>query len=117
MAFDFTKLSRRADPDRAGCWQVYCGDIHAGTIARSTGRPNAQEEWTWTAGFYPGSRPGEIKGGTATTFEEARAKFERAWLAFASSRKPVDFEVWRDQRDWTARKYATFDRGERVPIR
>jgi hypothetical protein len=117
MILDLTRLTRRADPDRAGCWQVYCGDIHAGTIARSTGRPNAQEEWTWSAGFYPGSRPGEIKGGTATTYEEARAKFERTWLHFASSRTETDFAEWCDQRDWTARKYALLDCGERVPIR
>jgi hypothetical protein len=116
MTLDFTMLTRRADPDRADCWQVYCGDIHAGTIARSTGRPNAQNEWTWSAGSYPGSGPGEIKGGTALTFEKDKAKFERAWLAFAFSRKPENFEAWRDQRDWTVRKYALLDRGEQVPV-
>ena len=41
------------------------GDIGAGIIARSTGRPNAQEEWVCRAGFYPGSGPSEIKTGTA----------------------------------------------------
>jgi hypothetical protein len=59
--------------------------LQAGHIARSVGRPNAQNEWTWSAGFYPGSRPGEIKTGTADTFEAAKAAFEKAW--------------WRDQRD------------------
>ena len=116
-ALDFTQLTRRADPDRADCWRIYRGDVCAGWIARSVGRPNAQNEWTWSAGFYPGSGPGEIKIGTADTFAEARAKFERAWLAFASSRTPEDFEEWREQRDWTARKYAARDRGEQVPVR
>jgi hypothetical protein len=39
---------------------------------------------------------------TAATFDEARADFESAWRMF-------------DQRDWTARKYALWDAGERLP--
>lgn len=116
-ALDFTKLSRRADPHWPDTWLIYCGDICAGHIARSVGRPNAQNEWTWSAGFYPGSSAGEIKTGVAATLEEAKTKFRRAWLAFASNRAPEDFEAWRDQRDWTARKYAFRGRGEQVPIR
>ncbi len=117
MIFDFTKLTRRRDANRPDCWQVYCGDICAGWIAKAIGMPNAQNDWTWSAGFYPGSGPGEIRSGCADTFEAARIAFERAWLAFATSRTPDDFEEWRDQRDWTARKYALRDRGEQVPIR
>jgi len=110
-------LTRRRDPDRPDCWFIYCGDIHAGTIAKAVGMPNAQNHWNWSAGFYPGSRPGEIKGGSAETFEKAKARFERAWLVFASRRTEADLQEWRDQRDWTARKYALRDRGEQVPIR
>jgi hypothetical protein len=29
--------------------------------------------------FYPGSHPGEHQNGTAMTFDEAGADFERAW--------------------------------------
>lgn len=112
---DFTKLTRRGDPDRPDSWLVYCGDIHAGTISKSIGRPNAQNDWTWSAGFYPGSQPGEIKGGTANTFERAKAKFERAWLALASSRTAANFAEWRDQRDCTARKYRMRDAGLPMP--
>lgn len=114
---DFTQLTRRPDPDRADCCRINCGDVCAGWIARSVGRPNAQNEWTWSAGFYPGSGPGEIKSGTANTFVDAKAKFERAWLTFASSRTAEDFEEWGDQRDWTLRKYAARDAGLPVPIR
>lgn len=117
MIPDFAKLTRRRDPHRRDAWQIYCGDIHAGTIAKANGMPNAVNLWNWNAGFYPGSGPGEIKGGTAGTFEEPRAKFERAWLAFASSRSEEDFEEWREQRDWTARKYAARDAGLPVPRR
>jgi hypothetical protein len=30
------------------------------------------------------------------------------------ARRP-DYQAWRDQRDWTARKYAMWERGERMP--
>jgi hypothetical protein len=39
-------------------------------------------------------------------YAEARADFERAWRVFLSKRTEADFQAWRDQRDWTARKYA-----------
>jgi hypothetical protein len=96
---------------------VYCDDIHAGTIAKAAGTPNAIEQQKWSAGFYPGSGPGEIKQGSANTFEEARAAFEKAWLAFASTRTEADFNEWREQQEWTARKYAARDRGQPVPRR
>ena len=115
IPLDFTKLARRRSPDLSDCWQVYCEDIHAGTISKATGMPNAQNDWTWSAGFYPGSGPGEIKGGRADTFEEAKARFEPAWLAFASSRTEADFKAWRDQRDWTAWKYRMHETGTPLP--
>jgi hypothetical protein len=71
MALDITKLIRRRDPDHEDCWLVYCDDIHARTIARAAGTPNALVQWKWSA-VYPGSRPGEIETGTADTFEEPR---------------------------------------------
>ena len=65
-------------------------------------------------GFYPGSKPGEQTHGTADSFDQARADFERAWMMFSARRTKADYEEWREQRDWTARKYAAFDRGEKV---
>jgi hypothetical protein len=53
--------------------------------------------------------------GTAPTFEAARADFEEAWKRFLAKRTPADFQEWRHQRDWTARKYAMQERGERLP--
>jgi hypothetical protein len=32
-----------------------------------------------------------------------------------SNRTEADFQAWRDERDWTARKYATWRAGERLP--
>jgi hypothetical protein len=36
---------------------------------------------------------------------------------FSANRTEVDYQAWRDQRDWTAWKYTMLDRGERVPLR
>jgi hypothetical protein len=34
---------------------------------------------------------------------------------FLSKRTEADFQAWRNQRDWTERKYAMRERGERMP--
>jgi hypothetical protein len=86
-----------------------------GTIAIRVGIPWDEEPWGWSCGFYPGSHPGECTNGTAATFDQARADFVSAWGAFLSKRTEADFQAWRHQRDWTARKYAIWDRGGRMP--
>jgi hypothetical protein len=108
-------LTRRRYPERPDCWHVYFGDVHVGTIARRSGSPHHADQWEWRCGFYPGSRPGEHTSGTAATFETARAAFESAWAVFLAQRIGSDFQAWRDQRDWTARKYAVHDSGKRLP--
>jgi hypothetical protein len=108
-------LTRRRYPERHDCWHVYYGDVHAGTIALRTGIPHDEDPWGWSCGFYPGSHPRECTNGTAATFDEARAGFEAAWRVFLSNRTEADFQAWRDARDWTARKYAMWERGERMP--
>jgi hypothetical protein len=37
-----------------------------------------------------------------------------AWQVFLSKRTEADFQAWRDQRDWTARKYALWDAGKQL---
>jgi hypothetical protein len=66
-------------------------------------------------GFYPGTEPGEGSGGTGATFEDARTGFEAAWRAFLPTRTEADFQAWRDQRDWTAWKYALQGAGLPLP--
>jgi hypothetical protein len=44
-----------------------------------------------------------MESGTAPTLDETRAE------VFLSKRIEADFQEWRDQRDWTARKYALWD--------
>ncbi len=110
------ELTRRLSTDaREECWHVYYGDVHAGTIAIRTGIPPDEDPWGWNCGFYPGSHPRECIDGTAATFDKARADFEAAWRVFLSKRTVADFQAWREQRDWTARKYAMWERGERLP--
>src|SRR5260221_11098981 len=77
--------------------------------------PYDEDPWGWHCGFYPGSYPGECASGVAATFDQARAGFEQAWRVFLSKRTEADFQEWRDQRDWTARKYAMWKAGEKLP--
>jgi hypothetical protein len=123
-ALDNFQTSRKADRPAAGCrapdgreecWHIYDGDVYAGTIAIRTGNPHDEDPWEWHCGFYPGSNPSEQQNGTAATFDEARADFGSAWQVLLSKRTEADFQAWRDQRDWTARKYALWDTGKRLP--
>ena len=59
--------------------------------------------------------PGEQRGGTEATFEAAREAFGVAWRVLSATRTEADYQAWRDQRDWTARKYAMWGRGEKFP--
>jgi hypothetical protein len=109
-------LTRRRSPDaHEECWQIFYGDVRVGTIAKRVGIPRDQAPWGWSCGFYPGSHPGECTHGTATTLDQARAGFEAAWRAFLARRTEADFQAWRDQQEWTERKYAVWKRGERMP--
>jgi hypothetical protein len=108
-------LTRRRTSDRRDCWHVYYGDVHVGTIAIRTGIPHDEDPWGWDCGFYPGSHPGEHQSGTAPTFDQARAEFEDAWRVFLLKRTEADFQAWRDAKDWTARKYAMWAAGEKLP--
>jgi hypothetical protein len=109
------ELTRRRSLDAPDeCWHIYYGDVRAGTIAIRTGMPPGEDPWGWNCGFYPGSHPRECTDGTAPTFDQARVEFEDAWREFLSNRTEADFQAWRDERDWTARKYALWDAGKRL---
>jgi hypothetical protein len=38
-----------------------------------------------------------------------------AWRVFSAKRTEADYQAWRDQRDFTSRKYAMRERRERFP--
>jgi len=110
------ELTRRRSLDAPDeCWHVYYGDVRVGTIAIRTGMPPGEDPWGWNCGFYPGSHPRECTDGTAATFDQARADFETAWQVFLANRTEADFQTWRDERDWTDRKYAMWQAGDRMP--
>lgn len=75
----------------------------------------AGEVWVWSAGFCPGSHPGEIRHGEADPLQEAKAEFLPAWMKFAQSRTRADFAEWRDQRERTEMKYRLRDAGLPIP--
>jgi hypothetical protein len=54
-------------------------------LAIRAGNPNDNDPWEWRCGFYPGSRPGECRTGTAASLDEARAGFEEAWKVFLAA--------------------------------
>jgi hypothetical protein len=66
-------VTRRRYPKRQGCWHIFFGDVHVGTIAVRTGVPHDEDRWRWICGFYPGSEPREYRDGIAATFDKARA--------------------------------------------
>lgn len=111
---DFTTLTRRLDKHRPDCWRIHWTDVCVGWVALHATVGGASE-WSWRVTMYPGSNPGEGYGGSASTFDEAREKFMPAWLKFANSRTPQDFQDWRDHDRMIAEKYARFDRGDRSP--
>jgi hypothetical protein len=102
-------LTRRLSPGRNDCWHVCYGDVRVGTISRRTGNPFGSPAFHWDCGFHP-IHPREHRDGASKTFDEARVAFEAAWLVFLARRTEADFAAWRAQRDFTAAKYARFDR-------
>ena len=47
--------------------------------------------------------------------QQARDGFEMAWRTFSAKRTEADYQAWRDSRDWHARKYDMWERGELLP--
>jgi hypothetical protein len=47
------------------------------------------------------------------TFREAACCASMAWRDFSAQRTDADYQAWRDQRDWTERKYAMWEAIER----
>jgi hypothetical protein len=111
-----TELTRRHDPEQPDCWHVHYGDVSVGTIMRRVGQQASDaHKWEWRCGFYPGSAPGEMTNGTASTFDAARERFDAAWQVFLSRRTEADFQAWRDHQEWIDQRYGMWERGEPLP--
>jgi hypothetical protein len=102
---------RRSDNPHQVTWHVYYGDVRVGSLGERAGAPVDVDQWQWSCGFYPGRH----RYGTAVSFEEARIGFEADWKALLPEITEGAFEEWRRQRDFTKEKYASWDRGERMP--
>jgi hypothetical protein len=109
-------LTRRRYPDvPEECWHVNFGDVHVGVIAIRTGSPHDEDPWGWNCGFYPGS---PSRGMHERHGRQLRKGPRRFWAGMEDlflKRTEADFQEWRDQRDWTERKYAMWARGEKLP--
>jgi len=46
-------------------------------VSAAPSHTGSHERWVWFCGFYSGSRPGEQTHGSAATFDQARADFEK----------------------------------------
>jgi hypothetical protein len=99
-------LTRKRVNDQPETWNVYYAGVRAGVICERSGAPPTSDPWQWSCGFYPGSNPGEDRYDTAASFEAAHSAFEAAWREYLPKRSEADFQEWRDERDWTERKYA-----------
>ena len=105
-------LGQSAPRDLARLLRRHPGGFDWGARRRS---PVDVDKWQWRCGFYPGSEPGEHRHGTATDFFTGRREFEAAWREFSAKKTEADYQEWRDQRDRTVRKYASWARGEKPP--
>jgi hypothetical protein len=65
----------------------------------------------WGCGLSAAPNRRLSASGTAASFEEARDAIGAAWAKLKPLIKPED----RRQRDWTAQKYAMWERGELMP--
>jgi len=110
------QLTRRRYPERHDCWHIYYGDVHAGTIAKRVGNPHDTDQWEWSCGFYPGSRPGEIRSGTSATFDDARAEFTTAGRCFWRTAPTPIFRRGVTSGIRPRGKYAMWDGGFKLPM-
>ena len=102
-------LTRKRVNDRPVTWHVDYAGVRVGVIVERSGAPPTSDPWQWCCGFYPGSKPGDDRHGTAASFEAARAAFEAAWRDYLPKRSDADFEEWRLDAAWHAAKYARWE--------
>ena len=74
------------------------------------------DQWSWSLGFYPGTESHQESAGTAATFDQARIDFDTAWQALLPTLTEADFDRWREARDRTERKYATWEARRKASV-
>ena len=106
---------RRSDNEHQESWHIYSGDVRVGFIRMRAGVPISADQWSWAVGFYPGLDPGQHCSGSAASFDDARAAFERAWPQLEPRLSEAQFELWRRDRDFHAWKQRMQAAGLRIP--
>ncbi|MBR0869004.1 hypothetical protein JQ633_01435 [Bradyrhizobium tropiciagri] len=110
-----SELTRRRDMDSAReKWSILYRDVCVGSIGLRSSVHNRVDQLEWKCGFYPGCDPGQQTSGSADSFGLARTAFEAAWQRLLPTRAEADIQAWRDQQNWTERKFALWTRGERL---
>jgi hypothetical protein len=110
------ELTRRREPDaQQETWLIHYGDVRVGVIAERVGNPDSTPGWQWACGFYPGSNLAERTGGLAETFDQARGAFEAACRFFLVKHGEADFDTYRCNRAFHARREVIWARGLKLP--
>jgi hypothetical protein len=106
-------LARRPDPQsRIERWQIWYNDVHVSTIEQREGL-NGLVHWGWSCGFHPGSNISDHRRGLGSSYPAAQDAFLTAWASYLPKLSAGGFDEWRHQTEWTAEKYARWERGER----
>jgi hypothetical protein len=80
-----------------------------------TGNPHDTDLWEWWCGFYPGSHPARAPERHRRHLRPGPRRLRGRVARVPVEPDEADFQAWRDERDWTARKYALWDAGNRLP--
>jgi hypothetical protein len=111
-----TALTRRRNND-----PIVTAGLSSMAMFRSARSPRAPacrsnpSGWNWLYGFYPGIEPGQQRGGSAASYERARAAFERAWRQLLPQLTPESFEVHRRQLAFEHWKHRMWKEGFKTP--
>jgi hypothetical protein len=108
-------LTRRRLNERFESWGIFYGEVQVGGLSQHIGVGSTMI-WQWSCGFYPGcDRRTQMSAGNALTFEEAKAEFQKSWVRLQPQITPAMIDEWRQQRAFTAWKYAMIDAGCQLP--
>lgn len=100
-------LTRRRDAtENLEQWSIWDGDVRVG-LMRHVNTTGSETAWQWSC--WGG------ESGSADTFDQARAAFQRAWEQVAPTVTEEDRDAFRYQEAFTAWKYAMWDAGCRMP--
>ena len=109
-------LTRRRSTDaREECRHVYYGDVLAGTIAIRSGNPHDEDPRNGIAVSIRSHTQANIRTEPPPASKEPAPISKPRGRFFLAKRTEADVQARRGQQDWTARKYAMRQAGEKLP--